>query len=51
MTQDVIPCDQPRTLDIRARGGKKLERVPEWIMDDVLSRMRALFDDDGLDEA
>jgi mRNA interferase ChpB len=40
----VIRCDQPRALDLRARGGRKLERVPEEIIDEVLSRVAALFE-------
>ncbi|MBM3747120.1 MAG: type II toxin-antitoxin system PemK/MazF family toxin, partial [Acidobacteria bacterium] len=38
-TMGVVRCDQPRALDLGARGGKKLERVPEAIMDEVLARL------------
>src|SRR4030088_3571042 len=38
-TTGVVRCDQPRTLDLRARGGRKIERVPETIVDEVLSRV------------
>ncbi len=31
-TTGVVRCDQPRTIDMKARGGKRLERVPETIM-------------------
>lgn len=27
-TTGVVRCDQPRALDLNARGGKKLERAP-----------------------
>src|SRR5271166_4058918 len=37
-TTGVIRCDQPRALDIAARGGKKVESVPDAIMDEVLAR-------------
>ncbi|MCE5309217.1 MAG: type II toxin-antitoxin system PemK/MazF family toxin [Acidobacteriales bacterium] len=38
-TTGVIRCDQPRALDLAARGGKKLESVPGTIMDEVLARL------------
>jgi mRNA-degrading endonuclease toxin of MazEF toxin-antitoxin module len=43
-TAGVIRCDQPRALDLGARGGKKLETVPEAIMDEVLARLTPLFE-------
>jgi len=42
-TTGIIRCDQPRVLDLGARGGKKLERVPSAIMDEVLARLAPLF--------
>src|SRR5271169_2919080 len=36
-TTGVVRCDQPRALDLGARGGKKLEGVPAEIMDEVLA--------------
>lgn len=38
-TQGVIRTDQPRAIDMIARNGRKLEQVPNDIMDDVLARM------------
>ena len=38
----VICCDQPRTVDLAARNGQRLETVPEPIMDDVLARLAAI---------
>src|SRR5208283_4154465 len=35
-TTGVVRCDQPRALDLAARGGRKLESVPEAIVDEVL---------------
>jgi mRNA interferase ChpB len=43
-TTGIIRCDQPRALDLGARGGKKLEKVPDHIVDEVLSRVSPLFD-------
>jgi mRNA-degrading endonuclease toxin of MazEF toxin-antitoxin module len=37
-------CDQPRALDLRARAGKKLETTPEYIVDEVLSKVGPLFE-------
>src|SRR5947207_15308985 len=31
-TTGAVRCDQPRALDLRARGGKKLESVPDFII-------------------
>jgi mRNA interferase ChpB len=36
-TTGVIRCDQPRPIDLSARQGRKLERVPEDILDEVLA--------------
>ncbi|ENN93803.1 type II toxin-antitoxin system PemK/MazF family toxin [Bartonella bovis] len=38
-TTGVIRCDQPRALDIGARKGKKLEKVPVMIMNEVLAKL------------
>jgi len=43
-TTGVVRCDQPRALDLRARGGKKLESVPAAILDEVLARLAPIFD-------
>jgi mRNA-degrading endonuclease toxin of MazEF toxin-antitoxin module len=43
-TTGVVRCDQPRALDLRARGGKKLETIPEHIIDEVLSKVGPLFE-------
>ena len=42
-TAGVIRCDQPRTLDLAARNGKRLEAVPQPIMDEVLARLAAIL--------
>jgi mRNA-degrading endonuclease toxin of MazEF toxin-antitoxin module len=43
-TTGVVRCDQPRTLDLVARGGRKLERVPDAVMDEVLARISPIFE-------
>jgi mRNA-degrading endonuclease toxin of MazEF toxin-antitoxin module len=42
-TSGVIRCDQPRPLDLTARNGRKLESVPQHILDEVLARVATLF--------
>jgi mRNA-degrading endonuclease toxin of MazEF toxin-antitoxin module len=43
-TTGVVRCDQPRALDLRARNGKRLEKAPEAIMDEVLARLATIFE-------
>ena len=43
-TKGVIRCDQPRALDLAARGGRKLESIPDSIMDEVLARLSPIFE-------
>jgi mRNA-degrading endonuclease toxin of MazEF toxin-antitoxin module len=43
-TSGVIRCDQPRALDLAARGGKKLETIPDTSMAEVLARIAPIFD-------
>lgn len=43
-TYGVIRCDQPRALDIAARKGKRLETVPDHVMDDVLARIATILE-------
>jgi mRNA interferase ChpB len=40
----VVLCHQLRALDMRARSGRFVERVPEYIMDEVLARVATLFE-------
>jgi len=42
-TTGIVRCDQPRALDLKARKGKRLERVPSAVMDEVLARLAPLF--------
>jgi mRNA interferase ChpB len=43
-TTGVVRCDQPRALDLDARGGRKLESVPAEVIDEVLAKLAPLFD-------
>jgi mRNA-degrading endonuclease toxin of MazEF toxin-antitoxin module len=43
-TIGVVRCDQPRALDLRARQGRKLEAVPDDVVDEVLSKVGPLFE-------
>jgi mRNA-degrading endonuclease toxin of MazEF toxin-antitoxin module len=43
-TTGVVRCDQPRTLDLTARGGRKLESIPDAIIDEVLARLSPIFE-------
>ena len=42
--QGVILCNQPRTLDITARGGRFRKKAPENIVDEVLAKLQTLLD-------
>jgi mRNA-degrading endonuclease toxin of MazEF toxin-antitoxin module len=43
-TTGVVRCDQPRALDLTARGGRKLEAVPRAIVEEVLARLAPIFE-------
>jgi mRNA interferase ChpB len=44
-TQGVVRCDQPRVLDLRARGGRPTrDKVPEAVMNDVLAKVGTLIE-------
>lgn len=43
-TTGIVRCDQPRALDLAARGGKKLEIIPDTIMAEVLARLAPIFE-------
>lgn len=43
-TVGVVRCDQPRVLDLAARHGRKLEGVPENIVNEVLARVATIFE-------
>jgi mRNA interferase ChpB len=43
-TTGVVRCDQPRVLDIAARGGRKVEALPAEILEEVLAKVGTLFE-------
>ena len=43
-TTGIVRCDQPRALELAARSARKVESVPEWIMDEVLARLTPIFE-------
>lgn len=42
-TTGVVRCDQPRALDIGSRHGRKLESVPQSVLDEVLAKVAPIF--------
>jgi mRNA interferase ChpB len=43
-TTGIVRCDQPRVLDLAARHGRKVESVPNNILEEVLARTVTLFE-------
>ena len=43
-TTGVVRCDQPRVLDLGARNGRKVESLPDAIMDEVLAKAVTIFE-------
>jgi len=43
-THGVIRCDQPRTLDLAARQGHRLEAVPATIVAEMPARLTMIFE-------
>ena len=43
-TTGVVRCDQPRALDLGARNGRKLENVPDAIMNEVLAKVATILE-------
>jgi mRNA interferase ChpB len=42
-TTGVVRCDQPRAMDLDARNARRVESVPESVMDEVLARAGTIF--------
>jgi len=40
--QGVVLCNQPRVVDLQARNARFIERVPNFIMDEVLAKVATL---------
>ena len=43
-TIGVVRCDQPRAMDLRARGGRRLEAAPEPVIEEVMARLAPIFE-------
>jgi mRNA interferase ChpB len=43
-TQGVALTNQLRSVDLEARGAKRIEVVPEVVIDDALARVQAMFE-------
>ncbi|MBC3423305.1 type II toxin-antitoxin system ChpB family toxin [Pseudomonas sp. RW3S2] len=43
-TQGVVLCNQLRTMDLEARGARRIESVPDVVIDDALARVQTLFE-------
>lgn len=44
-TQGVVMCNQPRTIDMQARQARFIERVPSSLLNEVMARLQAVFED------
>lgn len=42
-TSGFVRCDQPRVLDIGSRRGRKIETVPQTILEEALAKVAPLF--------
>ena len=42
-TTGLVRCDQPRVIDLAARQARKVDRLPEEILDVVLAKVATLF--------
>ncbi len=43
-TTGIVRCDQPRVIDLAARHARKVDTLPESIMDEVLAKVATLFE-------
>lgn len=43
-TQGVILCNQIRSVDLEARGAKRIESAPDVIIEDALARVQTLLE-------
>jgi mRNA interferase ChpB len=44
LTQGVVLCNQPRVLDLQARKARFIEKVPDFITDEVLAKLSTLIE-------
>jgi mRNA interferase ChpB len=43
-TTGVVRCDQPRVLDLQARNRRKVDTLPQEILDEVMAKVVVLFE-------
>ena len=43
-TQGVVLCNQVRVLDLQARRARFIEKLPEFIIDEVLAKLATLIE-------
>jgi mRNA interferase ChpB len=43
-TTGVVRCDQPRVIDLQARGGRRVDTLPAAILNEVLAKVRPIFE-------
>jgi mRNA interferase ChpB len=43
-TTGVVRCDQPRVINMSARNARLIDTMPADIMDDVLAKLRPIFE-------
>lgn len=43
-TTGIVRCDQPRALDLADRCGKRVERLPQKLLDEVLAKVATIFE-------
>lgn len=43
-TQGVVLCSQLRTLDLSTRGAKRIEELPDFIVEEVLAKVATLIE-------
>lgn len=43
-TEGVIRCDQPRSMDLEARGGRRLESVSDEVLETVLAKIAGILE-------
>ena len=44
MTDGVVMCNQPRAVDLAARGGKRLEAAGDDVTTEVMLRVQTIFE-------
>ncbi len=43
-TTGIVRCDQPRVLDLSERAGRKVDMLPDELMDEVLAKVATLLE-------